>query len=65
MVKVGDRVTHFRNMSLVGTVIHLVAKKSSDWMVGGQMGESWHAVVRLDKGDKDVEFPASDLMRLE
>jgi hypothetical protein len=65
MVKIGDRVTLFRDMSKEGTVVELKQRNVKTWMIGGAMTQEFLAVVKLDKEDELVEYRAADLMRLE
>jgi len=65
MVKIGDRVTTFRDMSKEGTVVELKQSPVKTWMTGGAMSPQLIAVVKLDKNEDLVEYYCSDLMRLD
>lgn len=65
MVKIGDRVTTFNDMSKEGTVIQLKKNPVKTWMIGGAMSPELIAVVKLDKNEELVEFRCSELMRLD
>ena len=65
MVKVGDRVTLFRDMTKEGVIVELRQRNVKTWMVGGAMTQEFLAVVKLDKSEELVEYRAADLMRLE
>ncbi len=65
MVKVGDKVTTFRDMSKEGVVVELKQSSVKTWMIGGAMSPELIAVVKLDKDEELVEYRCSDLMRLD
>ena len=65
MVKVGDRVTTFRDMSKEGVVVELKQNPVKTWMIGGAMSPELIAVIKLDKNEELVEYRCSDLMRLD
>ncbi len=64
MLKIGDRVAPFDNMSITGTVIDMYRQKSDQWMVGGAMEALFIIKVKLDKDESEVEFRAERLMRV-
>jgi hypothetical protein len=64
MLKIGDRVAPFDNMSITGTVIDMYRQKSDQWMVGGAMEALFIIKVKLDKDESEVEFRADRLMRV-
>ena len=64
MLKIGDRVVPFDNMSITGTVIDMYRQKSDQWMVGGAMEALFIIKVKLDKDESEVEFRADRLMRV-
>tara|TARA_R110000824_G_scaffold46289_2_gene133145 strand:- start:2647 stop:2844 length:198 start_codon:yes stop_codon:yes gene_type:complete len=65
MIKVGDRVCLFENMSKVGTVVDMHAEKSHQWMVGASMAPIFIVSVKLDKDDAVEEYRADRLMRVD
>ena len=65
MVKIGDRVTLFRDLTKEGVVVELKQRDVKTWMVGGAMTQEFMATIKLDKGEELVEYRAADLMRLE
>jgi len=65
MIKIGDRVTLFRNITREGVVVDLKEAASKTWFVGGVASTKLFATVRFDEDENLHEFPVSDLMRLE
>jgi len=65
MVKIGDKVTLFRDMSKEGIVVELRQHQVKAWMVGGTTDKRFIATVKLNKDDTLQEYFVSDLMRLE
>tara|TARA_Y100000034_G_scaffold123695_1_gene170869 strand:+ start:2811 stop:3008 length:198 start_codon:yes stop_codon:yes gene_type:complete len=65
MIKVGDRVAPFHNMTQKGIVTDMFHQKSSQWMIGGAMEPLFIIRVKLDENGEVVEFRADDLMRLD
>jgi len=65
MIKIGDKVAPFHNMSQKGVVIDMYHQVSSQWMVGGAMEPLFMIKVKLNNNDEVVEFRADDLMRLD
>ena len=64
MIKIGDRVALFTNMSLEGTVEKLEEAQVETWFVGGTAGKTFFAHVKLDIG-RIERYHVGDLMRLE
>jgi len=65
MIKIGDRVTLWNNLTREGVVVQLREEVSKTWMVGGIAGTRLHVKVQFDGEEIIQEFPASKLMRLE
>ena len=65
MIKIGDRVTLWHNLTREGVVVHLREEASKTWFVGGVASTSLHAKVQFDGEETIHEFPVSKLMRLE
>ena len=65
MIKVGDRVCLFENMSKVGTVIDMYQEKSTQWIVGAAMAPIFIVRIKLDKDDSLEEHRADRLMRVD
>jgi hypothetical protein len=65
MIKVGDRVTLFRNMSKEGIVVEIKERDSKTWMVGGVSSKILMAVIKLDEDQTLEEHFTQDLMRLD
>jgi phenylpyruvate tautomerase PptA (4-oxalocrotonate tautomerase family) len=63
MIKIGDRVTLFTNMSLEGTVVNLEESQVETWFVGGTASKTFYAHVKLDTGRVE-RYHVGDLMRL-
>ena len=65
MIKVGDRVCLFENMSKEGTVVGMRQEKSSQWMVGASMSPIFIVQVKLDKDGAVEEHRADHLMSVD
>jgi len=65
MIKVGDRVTLWNNITREGVVVHIREEVSKTWMVGGVASTSRHAKVQWDGQEIVQEFPVDALMRLQ
>ncbi len=65
MIKIGDNVSPFDNMSKTGVVVDMHKQKSNQWMIGGAMEGIFIVDVRLDKDGAIERFRADQLMRLE
>jgi hypothetical protein len=65
MVKVGDKVTLFENMSKTGEVVGMYPQKSNQWMVGGAMSPIFIVKIRLDKDGTIEEHRADKVMRVD
>ncbi|HIL99338.1 MAG TPA: hypothetical protein EYG51_26030 [Pseudomonadales bacterium] len=65
MIKIGDKVSPFDNMSKTGVVVDMHKQKSNQWMIGGAMEGIFIVDVRLDKDGAIERFRADQLMRLE
>ena len=63
MIKIGDRVTLFTNMTREGVVVKLEEAQVETWFVGGCAGTTFFAHVKLDNGLTE-RFHVGDLMRL-
>ena len=67
MIKIGDRVTLFHNITREGVVVALKEVATKTWFVGGVASTKLLATVKFD-GDEPTNteiFPVSKLMRLE
>jgi len=65
MIKVGDKVTLFENMSKKGEVVDMYPEKSNQWMVGGAMSPLFIVKIRLDKDGTIEEHRADKVMRVD
>lgn len=65
MIKVGDKVSLFRNITKTGIVVELKREPVKTWLVGGAAGQKLFAVVKIDKTNELETFDTSALMRLE
>ena len=65
MIKIGDRVTLFHNITREGVVVGLKEVATKTWLVGGVAGTKLLATVKFDEDESPQEFPISKLMRLE
>jgi|TARA_R110002020_G_scaffold67820_9_gene177951 hypothetical protein len=65
MIKVGDKVALFENMSKKGVVVDMFRQKSNQWMVGGAMEHIFIVRVKMDSDDSLEEHRADKVMRLE
>ena len=65
MIKVGDKVAPINRMSMIGVVVDLIPQKVNAWMVGGAIGTTFRAKVKLDKDDEIREWMVHELMRVD
>ena len=65
MIKLGDRVCLFENMSKVGTVVDMYQEKSQQWMVGASMAPIFIVKIKLDENSVIEEYRADLLMRVD
>ena len=65
MIKIGDRVTLFENMSKKGEVVDMYQDKSHQWMVGGAMAPLFIVKIKMDKDGLIEEYRADRVMRLD
>jgi len=65
MIKIGDKVAPISRMSMTGVVVDLVPYKVKAWMVGGAIGQTFKARVKLDKDQEIREWMVQELMRIE
>jgi len=65
MIKVGDRVCLFENMSKIGTVVGMYPQKSRQWMVGASMSPIFIVQIKLDADDVVEEYRADQVMRTD
>lgn len=65
MIKVGNRVNPFHNMTMVGTVIAIVPIKTKNMSASGVPGQSYEFHVKMDKDDEIVKFLPGQLMRID
>lgn len=65
MIKVGDKVSLFRDITKTGVVVELKRKPVKTWFVGGAASQKLFAVIKVDKTGALEMYDASTLMRLE
>jgi hypothetical protein len=65
MIKVGDRVTLFHNITREGVVVDLKEVATKNWFIGGVASPKLLAIVKFDDDESIQTFPISKLMRLE
>jgi len=65
MIKVGDKVTLFENMSKKGIVIDMYPQKSRQGMTGGTMAPLFIIRIKLDRDGTIEEHRADHVMRLD
>lgn len=65
MIKVGDRVALFENMSKKGIVVDMFRQKSNEWMTGGAMEHIFIVKIQLDSDGSIEQYRADKIMRLE
>ena len=65
MIKTGDRVALFDNMSKKGIVVGMFPQKSTQWMVGGAMEHIFIVQIKLDSDGSVEEHRADHVMRLD
>jgi len=66
MIKVGDRVTLFNNMSREGIVVDMKRQKSDQWIVGATMEHIFILSIHFQPPHGPVENHRADhVMRLE
>ena len=61
MIKIGDRVVPFFNMSQEGTVTEIRRTPSKQWTLGGTMTSTATVVVLLAESQVLTEFKLDDL----
>jgi hypothetical protein len=65
MIKVGDKVTLFENMSKKGVVVDMYHQKSRQGMTGGTMAPLFIIRIKLDRDGTIEEHRADHVMRLD
>ena len=65
MIKIGDKVTLFENMSKVGEIVDMYRQKSTQWMAGGVMEPIFIVKIRLDCDGSVEEHRADKVMRVD
>ena len=65
MIKVGDKVTLFENMSKKGVVVDMYHQKSIQGMTGGTMAPLFIIRIKLDKDGTVEDHRADHVMRLD
>jgi len=65
MIKVGNRVNPFHNMTMTGTVVAIVPIKTKHMSASGVPGQSYEFHVKMDKLDEIVKFLPGQLMRID
>ena len=65
MIKVGDRVALFSNMSKVGTVVGMYQEKSQQSMAGGTMATLFIIQIQLDQCGSVEDHRADFVMRVD
>jgi len=65
MIKIGDKVSLFRNIAKTGVVVELKRKPVKTWFAGGAASQKLFAVIRDDKTGELETYDSSALMRLE
>ena len=65
MIRVGDKVVPILTMSKKGVVVEIFEVKSKKWMVGGTVSASMMARVLHEATSEVLNYPVSDLMRLD
>jgi hypothetical protein len=65
MIKMGDRVSLFENMSKVGTVVGMYPQKSIQGMTGGTMAPLFIIKIKLDKDGSVEDHRADHVMRID
>jgi len=64
MIKVGDRVALFNNMSKVGTVVGMYPQKSQQSMAGGTMSPIFIVQIEMDQDGSIEDYRADLVMRV-
>jgi hypothetical protein len=65
MIKIGDRVSLFDNISKTGEVIGMYRQKSNQWMSGGVMEPIFIVKIKLDVSNEIEEHRADKVMRID
>tara|TARA_Y100000310_G_C20448284_1_gene699478 strand:+ start:392 stop:589 length:198 start_codon:yes stop_codon:yes gene_type:complete len=65
MIKVGDKVALFENMSKKGVVVHMYPQKSRQGMVGGTMAPIFIIRIKLDQDGTVEDHRADHVMRID
>ena len=61
MIKIGDRVTLWDNITREGVVVSLREASNKTWFVGGVSSKTLLAQVQFENEDETVEFPVAKL----
>ncbi len=64
MIKVGDKVTLFSDITRNGIVVEVFYQKNETWFIGGTASKKTFAKVEFSKEDIR-SYPMDQLMRLE
>ena len=65
MIKVGNRVNPFHNMTMTGTVVAIVPIKTKHMSASGVPGQSYEFHVKMDKDGEIQKFLPGQLMRID
>jgi hypothetical protein len=65
MIKVGNRVNPFHNMTMIGTVVAIVPIKTKHMSASGVPGQSYEFHVKMDKDGDILKFLPGQLMRID
>jgi len=65
MIKVGDKVTLFENMSKKGVVVDMYHQKSVQGMTGGTMAPLFIIRIKLDQDGTVEDHRADHVMRID
>lgn len=64
MIKVGNQVSLFHNMGLVGTVIKMTKRPVKQWSTSGSPSHTWDVHIKWNNGDIGV-YKYGDVMRID
>lgn len=65
MIKVGNRVNPFSNMTMTGVVVAIIPIKTVHMTASGVPGQRYEFHVKMDKDNEIVKFLPGQLMRID
>ena len=65
MIKVGNRVNPFSNMTMIGVVVAIIPIKTAHMTASGVPGQRYEFHVKMDKDGEILKFLPGQLMRID